>query len=53
MKYDHLTIENLPYKPVYFSPASKRCWELFQHSIAYISVIIVQIKLKFVNGSYF
>ena len=24
MKYDHLTIENLLYKPIYFSPGSKR-----------------------------
>ena len=24
MKYDHLTMENLPFKPLYFSPGSER-----------------------------
>ena len=62
MKYNHLTIENLPYKPLYFSPGSK-CLEtdteysdlvwLCQNLIAYISVIICQVELKFVKGCYF
>ena len=61
MKRNHLTIEDLPYKPLYFSPCSKRLEPASKYSdligtisrsIAYISVIIFQIELRFQTGKY-
>ena len=40
LKRDHLKTENLPYKPLYFSPRSK-------HSVAYISINILSDRAEF------
>ena len=62
MTYGHLMTEDLPYKPLYFRPGSLRLAPdskysnligTSQYSIAYISVIISQMELKFVIISYF
>ena len=53
--------EDLPYKPLYFRPGSLRLAPgskysgliATMYSIAYSSVIISQMELKFVNSSYF
>ena len=62
MKYSLLMTEDLPYKPLYFRPGSKRLDPGSKYSdligtmsglIAYISVIISQMELKFFTNSYF
>ena len=67
LNYDHLKTNDLPYKPLYFSPGSKR-FELgtkYSDMIVAISafsclylghysvIAYISVKLKFVNSGYF
>ena len=62
MTYGHLMTEDLPHKPLYFQPGYLRLATGSKYSdligtmsvfnCLYISVIISQMELKFVNKSY-